>query len=87
MRRCTWRRPPRTTAITLDVMLPDCNGFTLYSEFRRRGVTTPVLVITALDTIHDRVTGLDSGADDYLADLLLSCWAVGPAASAGAPTP
>ncbi|HVD81033.1 MAG TPA: response regulator transcription factor [Propionibacteriaceae bacterium] len=54
-------------AITLDVMLPDTDGFTLCREFRRNGVTTPVLMITALDTIHDRVTGLDSGADDYLA--------------------
>jgi two-component system, OmpR family, response regulator len=54
-------------AITLDVMLPDTDGFTLCREFRRHGVTTPVLMITALDTIHDRVTGLDSGADDYLA--------------------
>ena len=54
-------------AITLDVMLPGTDGFTLCREFRRHGVTTPVLMITALDTIHDRVTGLDSGADDYLA--------------------
>ena len=54
-------------AITLDVMLPDTDGFTLCKEFRRHGIATPVLMITALDTIHDRVTGLDSGADDYLA--------------------
>ena len=54
-------------AITLDVMLPGVDGFTLCREFRRQGVTAPVLMITALDTIHDRVTGLDSGADDYLA--------------------
>jgi two-component system, OmpR family, response regulator len=54
-------------AITLDVMLPDTDGFTLCKEFRQHGVATPVLMITALDTIHDRVTGLDSGADDYLA--------------------
>jgi two-component system, OmpR family, response regulator len=54
-------------AITLDVMLPGADGFTLCREFRRNGVTTPVLMITALDTIRDRVTGLDSGADDYLA--------------------
>jgi two-component system, OmpR family, response regulator len=54
-------------AITLDVMLPDTDGFTLCRDFRRQGVNTPVLMITALDTIRDRVTGLDSGADDYLA--------------------
>jgi two-component system, OmpR family, response regulator len=54
-------------AITLDVMLPDTDGFALCRDLRAHGVTTPVLMITALDTIHDRVTGLDSGADDYLA--------------------
>ena len=54
-------------AITLDVMLPDADGFTLCRDLRRQGVVTPVLMITALDTIRDRVTGLDSGADDYLA--------------------
>jgi two-component system, OmpR family, response regulator len=54
-------------AITLDVMLPDTDGFTLCRDLRRHGVAAPVLMITALDTIHNRVTGLDSGADDYLA--------------------
>ena len=54
-------------AITLDVMLPGTDGFTLCKAFRAQGVTAPVLMITALDTIRDRVTGLDSGADDYLA--------------------
>jgi DNA-binding response OmpR family regulator len=53
--------------ITLDVMLPGTDGFTLCKTFREEGGTTPVLMITALDTIRDRVTGLDSGADDYLA--------------------
>jgi two-component system OmpR family response regulator len=54
-------------AITLDVMLPGTDGFTLCKAFRTQGVRAPVLMITALDTIRDRVTGLDSGADDYLA--------------------
>jgi two-component system OmpR family response regulator len=54
-------------AITLDVMLPGTDGFALCQQFRAQGVSSPVLMITALDTIHDRVTGLDSGADDYLA--------------------
>jgi two-component system OmpR family response regulator len=53
--------------ITLDVMLPGTDGFTLCKTFRAEGGTTPVLMITALDTIRDLVTGLDSGADDYLA--------------------
>ncbi len=53
-------------AITLDVMLPDGDGFTLCRELRAQGVTSPVLILTALDRVRDRVTGLDSGADDYL---------------------
>ena len=52
--------------IVLDVMLPGGNGFDLCRELRERGVGTPVLMLTARDTIDDRVRGLDSGADDYL---------------------
>jgi len=54
-------------AMTSDVMLPGIDGFTLCRDFRRHGVTKPVLMITALDTIGDGVTGLGSRADDYLA--------------------
>lgn len=53
-------------AIVLDVNLPDGSGFTLAAELRRRQVSTPILLLTARDTVEDRVTGLDSGADDYL---------------------
>lgn len=52
--------------IILDVMLPGGNGFDLCRALRHRGVGTPVLMLTARDTVDDRVQGLDSGADDYL---------------------
>jgi two-component system OmpR family response regulator len=52
--------------IVLDVMLPGLDGFTLCRGLRDRGVTTPVLMLTARDATSDKVTGLDSGADDYL---------------------
>ncbi|MBI1246640.1 response regulator [bacterium] len=50
----------------LDVMLPDGSGIEWLSGIREKNNTTPVLVLTARDTIEDRVTGLDAGADDYL---------------------
>jgi heavy metal response regulator len=52
--------------IVLDVMLPDQDGLTVCAELRRRGLHAPVLMVTARDTVNDRVAGLDSGADDYL---------------------
>ena len=52
--------------IILDVRLPDGTGFALCGELRRQGVTTPVLMLTALDAVDDRVRGLEFGADDYL---------------------
>jgi DNA-binding response OmpR family regulator len=52
--------------IILDVMLPSMNGFDVCRELRKRKITTPVLMLTAKDTISDKVTGLDSGADDYM---------------------
>jgi two-component system copper resistance phosphate regulon response regulator CusR len=52
--------------IVLDVMLPGGNGFDLCRALRERNVGTPVLMLTARDTVDDRVRGLDSGADDYL---------------------
>jgi DNA-binding response OmpR family regulator len=47
-------------------MLPRRDGISVCRELRRRGVRTPVLMLTAKDTVDDRVAGLDSGADDYL---------------------
>lgn len=52
--------------ILLDLGMPDGDGFELLSSIRARGVTTPVLVITARDRLDDRIRGLDAGADDYL---------------------
>lgn len=52
--------------ILLDVMLPGRDGLEILSTLRRLGHRTPVLLLTAKDTVEDRVKGLDSGADDYL---------------------
>ena len=52
--------------LVLDVRLPGGTGFELCRELRRRGLTTPVLMLTALDAVDDRVRGLEVGADDYL---------------------
>ena len=52
--------------ILLDVMLPKKDGYTLIRELRDQGVDTPVLFLTARDSVSDRVKGLDLGADDYL---------------------
>jgi heavy metal response regulator len=52
--------------VILDVMLPVRDGIEVCRELRRRGVQTPVLMLTARDAVEDRVRGLDSGADDYL---------------------
>jgi two-component system copper resistance phosphate regulon response regulator CusR len=52
--------------VVLDVMLPGGSGFDLCTQLRRRGVRTPILMLTARDTVDDRVSGLDAGADDYL---------------------
>ena len=52
--------------ILLDVMMPKKDGYTLVKELREQGVDTPVLFLTARDSVSDRVKGLDLGADDYL---------------------
>ncbi len=52
--------------LLLDVMLPGRDGLEILSTLRRRGIKTPVLLLTARDTVEDRVHGLDAGADDYL---------------------
>ncbi|MCG6915094.1 response regulator transcription factor [bacterium BMS3Abin03] len=51
----------------LDIMLPYRDGITILREVRKAKIDTPVLFLTAKDTVPDKVTGLDSGADDYLA--------------------
>ena len=52
--------------ILLDRMLPGKDGITLTREARTAGITVPILLLTALDTLGDKVTGLDAGADDYI---------------------
>jgi len=52
--------------ILLDVMLPGLNGLEVCRRLRSAGIPTPILIITAKDTLQDRVDGLDSGADDYI---------------------
>ena len=56
----------RYAAVVLDLGLPDEDGLTWLRTVRARGDSTPVLVLTARDGVSDRVTGLRSGADDYL---------------------
>jgi len=52
--------------IILDIMLPVIDGLSLLSIIRKKGVKTPVILLTAKDTISDKIKGLDTGADDYL---------------------
>jgi len=52
--------------IVLDIILPKMDGITLCRKLREGKVNTPVLILTARDTVRDKVTGLDAGADDYL---------------------
>ena len=52
--------------ILLDLMLPKIDGLTLCRKLKKDGVKSPVIMLTAKDTIKDKVAGLDSGADDYL---------------------
>lgn len=52
--------------VILDVMLPGQDGFAVCRELRRRGLTVPIMILSARGVLEDRVRGLDSGADDYL---------------------
>jgi two-component system OmpR family response regulator len=54
-------------AIVLDVMLPGMDGFETCRKLREDGIWSPVIMLTARDSVEDRVAGLDGGADDYLA--------------------
>jgi DNA-binding response OmpR family regulator len=58
--------PQHYDVIILDVMLPDVSGFTLCQKLRDAGNRTPVLMLTARGAVHDRVEGLNVGADDYV---------------------
>ena len=73
----------RFEVVLLDLMLPGRDGLEILAALRRQGLDTPVVVLTARDTLEDRVVGLDAGADDYLvkpfafAELLARLRAVG----------
>jgi two-component system OmpR family response regulator len=53
-------------SIVLDIMLPDLDGLSVCRTMRKRGVRSPILMLTARDALEDRIAGLDAGADDYL---------------------
>ena len=61
-----WAAAAPYDAIILDVLLPEKDGFTVCRELRERGERTPIIMLTARDSVDDRVRGLDAGADDYL---------------------
>lgn len=52
--------------VVLDLMLPELDGFEVCRRLRRRGVDTPVIIVTARDAVADRITALDAGADDVM---------------------
>jgi DNA-binding response OmpR family regulator len=56
----------RYDAILLDLLLPQRDGLSVSRALRAHGISTPILMLTAKDTLQDKVSGLDSGADDYL---------------------
>jgi two-component system, OmpR family, copper resistance phosphate regulon response regulator CusR len=56
----------RFDLVVIDLMLPGMNGLSVLRDLRRSGYSTPALILTARDSIQDRVLGLDLGADDYL---------------------
>jgi two-component system OmpR family response regulator/two-component system copper resistance phosphate regulon response regulator CusR len=59
-------RTQKFDAVILDVMLPGRNGLDVIRELRKEGVQTPVILLTALGSVEERVAGLKAGADDYL---------------------
>ena len=61
-----WAESAPYDAIVLDILLPEMDGLTTCRELHQRGDRTPILMLTARDTVDDRVAGLDAGADDYL---------------------
>jgi DNA-binding response OmpR family regulator len=61
-----WTEVVEYDLVVLDIMLPEVNGLTVCRRLRARGYPASILILTARDTVNDRVTGLDAGADDYL---------------------
>jgi DNA-binding response OmpR family regulator len=61
-----WASISSYDGIVLDIMLPKKDGFAVCRELRQKGVLTPILMLTAKDSVEDKVSGLTEGADDYL---------------------
>jgi DNA-binding response OmpR family regulator len=61
-----WAQFAQYDVIVLDILLPEVDGITVCRELRAQGNRSPILMLTARDTVDDRVAGLDAGADDYL---------------------
>ena len=59
-------RETEIECVILDLMLPEMNGLDMLRKLREEGNATPVIILTALDSVEDKVEGLNSGADDYL---------------------
>lgn len=72
-------------AVVLDVMIPSPDGFEVCRQLRRSGRWMPVLLLTARDSVSDRVAGLDAGADDYLVKPFAFDELFAPPAGAAAP--
>lgn len=58
---------PSYDVIVLDIMLPGLSGLEILTTIRSRGVKTPVIMLSALNEVEDKIKGLETGADDYLA--------------------
>lgn len=58
---------PNYDVIVLDIMLPGLSGLDILSTIRKRGINTPVIMLSALNEVEDKINGLEKGADDYLA--------------------
>ena len=61
-----WASINSSDVIVLDIMLPKKDGFAVCRELRQKGMLTPILMLTAKDSVEDKVSGLTEGADDYL---------------------
>ena len=61
-----WEETVNFDLIILDILLPEMDGLSVCRALRKRGSRVPILMLTARDTVDDRVAGLDAGADDYL---------------------
>lgn len=64
--RRLWAQPDSYDLVVLDIMLPGMSGLQVCEQARTDNITVPIIMLTAKDTVADRIVGLDAGADDYL---------------------